>query len=366
MTIPPPSAVRIVGIGAQTAVGRSVASAAAAVRAHIPMVAVHPFLVDRFGERVSVVRAPWLPAEVPLLERLLILAAEAADEALSQVRSVFARARLRVAVVLGLPARRPGLPPELADRAAATLTALLPSELIIVDQKLLFLGHAAGVAAMEESCRLIQQGKADVCLVGGLESYIDRITIEWIDWTGGLHAPSNSWGFIPGEAAGFCVLASAELAATIQLVPLGSVLAANTTLETKLRRDRAVCIGEGLTDSFRRTLASLPETAQVDQIICDLNGQPHRAEEFGFTMVRLCKRFSDPGCFQTPADCWGDVGAASGLLFVALAVMAGLKGYARGPLTLIWASAMVAERSSALIYATPTERIFDGRYNKSQ
>lgn len=351
MSTSPRPGIRIVGLGAQTPVGRSAAAAAAAVRARLPMIALHPFLVDRFGERVSVARAPWLPAEVPLLQRLLNLAAEAAREALDGVKSEFARARPRVGVVLGLPAERPGLPPELAQRACVTLTSLLPLGATVIDQKSLLLGHVAGVAAIEEGCRLIRDGKADACLVGGVESYIDRTTVEWIDWTGSLHAPSNCWGFIPGEGAGFCVLASVELAAAMHLESLGSILAAHTTLESKLRRDRAVCIGEGLTDSFRRTLSSLPKSAQVDQIICDLNGQPHRVDEFGFTMMRMAKRFSDPGCFQTPSDCWGDVGAASGPLFVTLAVMAGRKGYARGPVTLIWTSAMVAERSSALIYA---------------
>jgi len=352
----PPPGIPIVGIGAQTPVGRSVPTSAAAVRARLPMVALHPFLVDRFGERVSVARAPWVAAEVPLLDRLLTLAADAGREALNTVESALVRAKPRVGVVVGLPAQRPALPPELAERTSARLAGLLPPRSILVEQKLLLLGHVAGMAAIEEGCRLIREGKADLCLVGGVESYIDRITIEWIDWTGGLHAPDHSWGFIPGEAAGFCVLASDDFAATNQLETLGVVLGASTALEPKLRRDRAVCIGEGLTESFRRTLACLPDSAQVDKIICDLNGQPHRAEEFGFTMLRLGRKFSDPGRFQTPADCWGDVGAASGPLFVALAVTAGRKGYAPGPLTLVWTSAMVAERSSALIQVEAQRR----------
>jgi 3-oxoacyl-[acyl-carrier-protein] synthase I len=348
--------IRIVGIGTQTPVGTSVAATAAAIRARLPMIALHPFLVDRFGERVSVAQAPWLPAEVPLLERLLMLAAGAASEALSGLKMALAADRVRIGVALGLPSKRPGLPPDFADRFSALLKSLLPSRVTMVDQKLLLLGHVAGVAAIEEGCRLIREGNADVCLVGGVESYIDRTTVEWIDWTGGLHAPTNSWGFIPGEASGFCVLASDEFAAASQLPTLGLVLGASMTVEPKLRRDRAVCIGEGLSESFRRTLCSLPDSVLVDQIICDLNGEPHRAEEFGFTMMRLGKRFADPGRFQTPADCWGDVGAASGTLFVALAVMAGRNGYAEGPTTLIWSSAMVAERSSALIHVEPCRK----------
>jgi len=52
---------------------------------------------------------------------------------------------------------------------------------------------------------------------------------------------------------------------------------------------------------------------------------------------------------MTPADCWGDVGAASGPLFVMLAVVAGLKGYANGPHMMIFTAAETGERTAALI-----------------
>ncbi len=350
MTAPSVPRVLVVGIGAQTPVGRSAAASAAAIRARIPMLALHPYIVDRFGNRVTVARAPWLPAEVSLLDRLIALAREAAEEAYLPATAVPAGAKVRLALLIGLPAERPGLPADLAEAALAAVASLIPKEIRVVERRPLLLGHVAGLAAIEEGCRWIREGRADLCLAGGIESYIDRATLEWIDWTGQLHAPGNSWGFVPGEAAGFCLLASERLAAEASLKVLGSVLGAATTLEPKLRRDRAVCSGDGLTESWRCTLAGLPAEAKVDQMICDMNGQSHRADEFAFAIMRLSRRFQDPGRFRTPADCWGDVGAASGPLFLALAVMAGKKRWAAGPHTLLWCNAMVAERSSALVH----------------
>jgi 3-oxoacyl-[acyl-carrier-protein] synthase-1 len=84
-------------------------------------------------------------------------------------------------------------------------------------------------------------------------------------------------------------------------------------------------------------------------MICDQNGEPYRADEFGFALVRLSERFSGGSDFLAPADCWGDVGAASGPLFVALAAAAAERGYARGPYYLAWASSESGERVAALL-----------------
>ncbi len=353
MSTQAPAGVRVVGVGAQASVGRSAAAAAAAVRARLPTAALHPYIVDRFGDPVKVARAPWLPAELGLLDRLLALGTEAAREALAPAAQALAASRTRTAVLVGLPDARPGLPPQLAEAVPAAVAGLLPAQVPVPDRRSLPLGHVAGLAAVEEGCRLIREGQADACLAGGVESYLDWITLEWIDWTGQLLSQANRYGFIPGEAAGFCLLASERLVASARLPVLGTVLGAATAREPKLRRDRAVCVGEGLTESWRRALAALPAGAKVDQLIGDLNGQPHRADEFGFTMTRLGDRFHDPGRFRTPAECWGDVGAASGPLFVALAVQAGRRRYAAGPLTLLWAGARGAERSSALVHVPP-------------
>ena len=319
--------------------------------ARVPSIALHPYMVDRMGERLKVARAPWIPAEFGLQQRILMLAHEAAREALLPVVPALAAGGVDLAIIVGLPAARPGLPRALARKVCAELARSVPQEVPVKSTRAISLGHVAGLAAIEEGCRLIREGKAEACLVGGVESYIEHVTIEWIDWTGQLHAAGNPRGFIPGEAAGFCLLVSERAAQKCQLTRLGTVLATATTLEQKLRRDRAVCLGEGLTESFRRTLSGLPDAhTKVDQLIYDFNGQPHRAEEYGFAAMRVGHRFHNPGAFLTPAECWGDVGAASGPLFAILAIHAGKKRYAQGPHTLIWTSAMVAERTSTLVH----------------
>jgi 3-oxoacyl-[acyl-carrier-protein] synthase-1 len=76
-----------------------------------------------------------------------------------------------------------------------------------------------------------------------------------------------------------------------------------------------------------------------------MNGEPYRADEFGFATVRAGGLFRDPAAFTAPADCWGDVGAASGPLFLSLADAAARKQYGPGPVLAAFTSSESGERS---------------------
>jgi len=120
-------------------------------------------------------------------------------------------------------------------------------------------------------------------------------------------------------------------------------------------KTETVCIGEGLTAAFREALAELPRDARVTDLYCDMNGEPYRADEFGFAALRNRESFVSASDFIAPADCWGDVSAASGPLGLLLSTMASQKAYAAGPLTLVWASSETGERGAALLVSPWSE-----------
>lgn len=105
-----------------------------------------------------------------------------------------------------------------------------------------------------------------------------------------------------------------------------------------------------MTECVREITKSLqlPEQA-IDGIICDINGERYRAEEWGFVTLRCAEAFVDPTAYEQPAACWGDVGAASGPLFIALAVTAGKRGWAKGNRYMIWNSSEGGERAVVLL-----------------
>jgi len=344
----------IIGVGACTPLGACAASSAAAVRAGIAAFAEHPYMIDTAGNPMIVARAPYISDSAKGSERFIQLATPAIIEALSPLRGLTKKIQ-QIVVIIGLPAKRPGLPETLNNQIAERFKALINEFELTSNLETISAGHSAGLMAFEAGWRKIQNGSADFCLIGGIDSYLDPETLEWLEVCDQLHSAgefNNAWGFVPGEAAGFCLLASPKAMQRHNLTVLGRALTAATSLEKNLIKTETVCLGQGLTAAFKQVLQNLPSNdIKINNIICDMNGEPYRADEFGFTIARVSERFVDASDFIAPADCWGDVGAASGPLFINLATAAWKKGYSKGPYTLLWTSSEGGERSAVALQA---------------
>jgi 3-oxoacyl-[acyl-carrier-protein] synthase-1 len=344
--------VHVVGFGASTAVGRDAWSTAAAVRAGISGFADHPFMVDTAGAPMRVALAPWLDVACGGCDRFEALLVPALEQAMAPATADLDR-KLRCGLVLALPSWRPGLPDSLEDDLRAVIAAVFPNRFMGI--AVFTVGQAGALLGMQAACRKIVEGAFDACVIAGVDSYSAPETLEWLEKSDRLHGagePNNAWGFIPGEAAGANLLVSADTAETLGVEPLARVLSVGTGFEPNRMGTEAVCIGEGLTAAFLEGLAGLPGDAKVTDVFCDMNGEPYRADEFGFAALRMRHLFVSPYDFVTPADCCGDVCAASFPVGVALATIASLKAYAKGPLAFLWASSDSGERGGALLRST--------------
>ena len=335
----------VIGVGSATPVGQSAVASAAAVRSSVAGFAEHPYMLDARGEPFLVAMASYVEEEPRVVE----LARMAAREATNVLRSAI-RGGQSMSVIVGLPENRPGSRTTLESELEACLGIAL-EDVTHSPSKVQFLakGHASGLMAIESGCRQLRDGRATFVLAGGLESYLNADTLEWLDRTDCLHIPENGWGFIPGEAAGFSLLCSSETAAYHHIPVLGKVAAAATSIESNRIYTESICIGQGLTAAVRGVLETLPQGAVIDSTICDQNGEAYGADECGFMLARTSEHFADATDFLTPASCWGDVGAASGPLFVSLATSAANKGYAKGSRTLLWTSSVGGERSAVIL-----------------
>jgi 3-oxoacyl-[acyl-carrier-protein] synthase-1 len=175
-------------------------------------------------------------------------------------------------------------------------------------------------------------------------------TLEWLDQNRQLATPYHRGAFFPGEGVGAVALASESMAQRYKWTTLGRVRGIGTAIEANKIKTDTVCVGEGLTACIRKAVsgAQFPDEA-IEGIICDLNGERYRAEEWGFALLRLPQVFSDPTGYDLPTSCWGDVGAASGPLAMCIAVNAAQKGYAKGSRYLIWNSSEGGQRAAAFL-----------------
>ncbi len=320
-----PEPVYVVALGASTPVGRDAWSSAAAVRAGISGFAQHPFMIDTAGEPMRAAIAPWLDIECQGQERFEALLFPAIDQALELVVAA-GDPKMRVALALGLPSARPGLPKELGATLRASIATRYPGR--FVAQAVLENGHAAGLLGLHASRRKMAEDAFDVCVLAGVESYLAPETLEWLEENDQLHGAgplNNAWGFIPGEGAGAVLLATERALVRLQATPLGRVLSVGEGFEQNRIKTETICISEGLTAAFREGLSGLPADAKVTDVYCDMNGEPYRADEFGFAALRTKESFECASDFVAPADCWGDVSAASAPLALMLSVAASKK-----------------------------------------
>jgi 3-oxoacyl-[acyl-carrier-protein] synthase-1 len=198
---------------------------------------------------------------------------------------------------------------------------------------------------MGRAVELLRERPDRAVLVGGVDSWLVPETLEWLDAVEALHSDAMPWGFCPGEAAAFCLLCC-EAPPASRLVLLG----AGHAIERQRIRERSVCIGEGLSAAWRGALeGAVQAKRRVDQVWCDLNSEPYRGDEIALTVARTREHLAESVDIVTPADSWGDVGAATGPLLLAAAEMAAAKNYAAGPMSLLSASSDGGPRSALTV-----------------
>ncbi|CAH2396620.1 beta-ketoacyl synthase N-terminal-like domain-containing protein [Mesorhizobium escarrei] len=336
----------VVGVGARTPLGFDAATSAAAVRAGISGIQEHPFMIDRFGELMKVARDTGIEVTLGGPARADEIAMSPALDALKPLLTSGNVAE--VSLLLATGEARPGQRDGFAAQVHAGLRRKLSDQVSFTGGGSTAGGHAGGLVAIHHACKSLREGRTKLCLAGGVDTYMEPETLEWLDENEQLHSEGNIYGFCPGEAAGFCLLATLGTARAYGLTPLAQIVGTAVANEENRIKTHSVVLGEGLGTAFRSLFAHAPKDP-VDRIICDMNGERYRGTEYGFAAIRNPGRFRDAADFETPADCWGDVGAASGPLYVSLVIEAQARKYQKGPLSLIWASSENGARAAVLL-----------------
>jgi 3-oxoacyl-[acyl-carrier-protein] synthase-1 len=332
------------------------APTAAAVRAGITGLGEHPYMVDCVGKPMPGALDAEIDPEITGPERFVLLADSPLREACEPLGNM-RRQQVDMPLYLGLPELRPGFTEQDAGAIRSGVSRLegLPIRLSTVTS--FIQGHAASLLALAAAVRQLKQGTFEMCMVGGVESYFHADTMEWLDENRQLAGTVSRSGFVPGEGAGFCLLMTDRCRQRLGLNGLAGVQACAIGKEMKLIKTTDMCLGEGLSAAARDALDGIILAGErINDIYCDINGERYRGEEWGFVCLRLSNYFDDPLDYCSPANSWGDVGAASAALFMMLACQAAARGYAKGPRTMVWASSEKGLRAAAVLDTAETPK----------
>ncbi len=327
----------VVGFGAVTPVGASAAVAMAAVRAGVARISIAPDDADLDDGDASNVARIWTLAVDEPGERGRDLVRLAVEQAAASAP----RGRIG-------PIRVWTAGPSSPDNALV-ISKVLADRLRLVPAAVEHVGGhgSSALLAVERACAALGDGSIDWALVAGFDLRADPDSIAAGVRAGRVIGPERTWGHVPGEAAAALLLASERVVQRRETHT--ALLAVASANEPQPLGSPSPCLGKGLTEAARRALAALPPGTRAARVVCDLNGERYRADEWGFTVTRIGNHLRDTGAFEAPAAAWGDCGAANGLLLLGLAAAAGARGESAGECLLVWTSSDGPERAAALV-----------------
>jgi 3-oxoacyl-[acyl-carrier-protein] synthase-1 len=348
------TAVSITGLGMVSGVGTCAAQSTASVRAGINRFREWPFsglelpgppigsAVEGLGD------APWAKKAETLVPAALSEALfDARLYSERDVRDAYGRSRCAAWVTAPSEGRADDTTVvDTFTSAFASANLELPSELVLPCRN----GHAAALLALAQAKAQLVEGDFDVALVVGADSLLESRVLGDLLSRDKLHGETEAAGLIPGEGAAVLVLERSGDAARLQRRVHAHVGAIASDIEP-IRFD-----GEVPPDAagLSRALLSVLEhpttnVSAIQDVFTDLNGERGRFHEWGIASGRCLHRLELGWALHHPADCWGDLGAATGAFLLALAADGLRAGRLQGATALVSTMSESGERACAVL-----------------
>jgi hypothetical protein len=205
------------------------------------------------------------------------------------------------------------------------------------------------MVAAGEAASAIERGKSELALVVAVDTQVTEERLREFEKGRRLIVDGVLGGMVPGEGACCLLLASGGLRQRLGLPSLGRIAGFGFAEEPNPKGSALPCIGRGLSNAVREALAALPEASRVADVLCDLNGERHRTDEWAFTVPRVARRLEDPSRLFMPTLSQGDVGAATGPALISYAAERGFRGLTLGGWSLAWSCAQDKGRAAVLL-----------------
>jgi 3-oxoacyl-[acyl-carrier-protein] synthase-1 len=218
-------------------------------------------------------------------------------------------------------------------------------------------GRAGGLLAIGAAIQDIQTGKHNFAIAGATDTFYDVYILERLYFE--KRCKQGRWIrfkkdiFLPGEGAGFLLLAEKQAALAAGFTPLASISPVTEDFEPGYWGSKEPYLGEGLARAVRKLFEQTPPPAPVAEVFSTMNGETYWAREWGVTRIRNNPAFAENEEIHTPVQNVGDLGAAFPAVLAALAAIGINSGYRKSP-ALVYGSSDAGQRAAALIYSTQT------------
>lgn len=343
----------ITGVNVITAIGQDAAMTAAAVRAGISRFSEFEDYLDGNGNPITVARIRGIEDDRDSVARMNATAARSLENLFNEYFLVGVRRPSRIHLFLGASSEeRPG--PRYDERCRYPLQRIVEEWAVNAELHAVPQGNASLHCAMIQVGQLLENDPAALCIIGGIDSLLGDSVLSWFEQDSRLKSISYGChqGLIAGEAVGFLVIEDPARARQANRPILACVTGLGQAEEPLPRDSKAMSRGTGLTDACRKALTGGKEK-EIRYIFGDLNGENFRALEWCMAESRSFKSRDQLSPLWTPANCYGDIGAASGVVLTAVAVQGFVRGWLKGP-ALIFCSddhgsrgALVLEKGSS-------------------
>ncbi len=315
----------IAGIGMFTPVGADSVMTAAAVNAGISAYKDSGYFT-KTKEPIKMAQVPQdalpeLSDELKLCgmygrweQHLVQLAGTAIQEALSEYSGE------PLPLILAGPEHYQQWPHQLPDNFLQNVVTQSGAPIDVTHSRTVQIGRAGTIEALQLAERFLFEADKEFVLVGGVDSYQRPELFRGLLEYGRLAIPGNKDGFVPGEGAAFILVAKDKTNALTLNEHSAFITAASTWEEAAHLYSAQANKGEGLDKAVKASLKNYTGP-NIRKIYSSINGESYWSKELGVMLSRNNTRMVEDASIEHPADCFGDLGAASGAALIGLAAL---------------------------------------------
>jgi len=322
----------ITATNAITAIGHDGRMTSASVRAGITRMYVYDGFLDSDDNPITVAQIRGIQTgNTNAAQRMSDIAELCLNNMLNEYFLNSTQRPSQINLFIGVPSnKRPGQ--RFEEYFIDPLKTILEKRINKVEIEVIPQGNASMHFAVNEGSKLIERNPSALCIIGGIDSLLMDSTLKWFEQAGRLKSDSDGshQGMVAGEAVGFIIIEDAAHARRNNRPLLARISGLGLSVEPDTRATNSPSRNSGLTDACHVAMAGLKDK-EIRAVFCDLNGEKSRSKEWGMADMRCFKERHKERKLWHPANCYGDIGAASGMLLANTVTQGFVRNWLQSP-----------------------------------